>query len=263
MRREEREKEEGSLTSVSFSEFLFLCLSCSRTQDFDWKIPCAPCPGWCPYFLLCEMTFHRASLIALGSLLESQHLSQGCGLPACPSASGDWKALIGRMLTASLCPQIGSIPDPGTSRAWESALISMWLEQTIPSQTERLWRRAQSSLCRISWPSGPPNRLMTVPGSSSGDPLICTHFTWCRKSRFLLQSSCTVTCRAGTRDKECVRDFAPGRPAEWQVLEDLWQKWQETGGPCSGVFKTPSTPAFLRSPPVCPLRSGCEAPTDL
>lgn len=52
-------------------------------------------PRWCHYFLLHKMTFHQASFLALGSLLESQRLSQGSGVPACSWASDDWERLIG------------------------------------------------------------------------------------------------------------------------------------------------------------------------
>ena len=65
----------------------------SSTQVFNSQLCMRP--RWYHDFLLHKMTFCQASFIALGSLLESQHLAQGRGLPACSYASDDWEGVIG------------------------------------------------------------------------------------------------------------------------------------------------------------------------
>ena len=145
-------KGEGSLSVRS---------PASSKQGFNSQL-CVH-PRWCHYFLLHKRTFHQASFIALGSRLESQRLSQGSGLPASSWASDGWERWIGVMLTGPLGQHIASIADPGTPRAWENALISMWLQRTRSSWTKWLCQIGpQSSSCGISELLMPLNKFIMM-----------------------------------------------------------------------------------------------------
>lgn len=139
------------------------------------------------YFLWHKMTFPGVSFIALGSVSESQCLSQGSRLPACSYWSDNWAVWQGAMLTGCLSD---SRLSAFLTRALQEPGKTLWFQcgfQTeYPAQPNDCQIGLRVGFCEISWFSASSTSWWLCQWHNQGDILLCMHLTLTWKTSVLI-----------------------------------------------------------------------------